>query len=86
MCILWGCLLKRKTDWKFRQEFPAFVNSDLAEVKMKNVKTRVIATLSALMIFLAAILTGWQGTIQFSSPAFGFTLDSRAPIAINQAQ
>jgi hypothetical protein len=51
---------------------------------MEKVTTRVIATLSVFLIFLAVILTGWQGTIKINSFAGGVTLDSRSPVAINQ--
>jgi hypothetical protein len=51
---------------------------------MEKITTRVIATLSVFLIFLAAILTGWQGTIQINSIAGGITLDSRSSVAINQ--
>jgi hypothetical protein len=52
---------------------------------MKNVKTRDIATLGVLVVVLAAILTEWQGTISINGPAVGLDIDSRLPIAINQA-
>ncbi len=51
---------------------------------MEKITIRAATALIVLSVFLAIILTGWQGTIQVNSIAGGITLDSRPQVAVHQ--